>query len=576
MATLTVSRIPRRATILRPVLPAVYVDGKRERNLKVLTWEAMGPPVFGRVVVLLHRSAQPTRAVRMEHADELPPIGAAVLIRPKGLHEAIDFQGVVTAHRLELDADGEHLAVEVEHRLSQALSAAITTRWHLVDGGPEAVSNTRVRFNEDGLASAAPNQLGGRWARLFEASASARRWTVADALAYIIATAVPLNVRAPSLSQLQYLAGGIDPGTVEITGLTVAEALARVAARAGLEIRACRQGLGVEVYRPGASGRSADVALQRAGGRFDPSHTNLWRGQVVIHRRPARRPVLALGAVKRYESTFTFARGWDPGLETARWRDFVRGHSPNWPLLADVYRKWVFNEHGWYCVAPWNLAVGDFTAISSEDFLLCRPRRLLPCLSCDLNGASLGVAAEVRCGTEAPWQRWRGPLWVSRDECAVYLGGDALPGDFFQAAVDGQASVRVTATVEADVRLTVELPGDVGLAVAVVDASDRLRWQKVHAGSVFAGREDLGPPDERDDSEALEELARRHGEVVSTGLEGTLTLGWVDISCHVGDTVEQVKNRSIALRPWPDRLAFVRAVHHDFGPAQTTTIQLGG
>ena len=66
--------------------------------------------------------------------------------------------------------------------------------------------------------------------------------------------------------------------------------------RAGLEVRSARQGLGVELYRPGASGRSANVTLQRAGETLDLSRSNLWRGQVVIRRRPARRPVLALGA----------------------------------------------------------------------------------------------------------------------------------------------------------------------------------------------------------------------------------------------------------------------------------------
>lgn len=576
MATLTLSPRRRGATILQPILPRVYVEGSRQRDLKVLTWEVLGPPTFGRVVLLLHRSGQPTRAVRMEEADELPPIGAAVVVRPGGLEAAVDFQGVVAAHRLELAEDGEHLAVEVEHRLARALSAPISNRWHIVKGAAQALAHARVRFNEDALASAAPLQLGGRWARLFDTSASARRWTVADALAYIIATAVPLSVRAPSRSELQYLAGGLDVGTVEITGLTVAEALARVAARAGLEVRSARQGVGVEFYRPGVSGPPANVALQRAGGTLNLLHTNLWKGQVVIRRRPSRRPVLALGATKRYECTLTLSPGWDGGLETPRWRDFVRSFSPNWTRLADVYRKWVLNEHGWYSVAPWLLPVGDFSGVSADDFPLCRARPLLPCLSCDLSGASLGVVVEVRCGTGAAWRPWQGPVWVSRDECAVYLGGDALPGEFFQAAADGQASVRVTATVEADVRVTVELAGDPGQAMAVIDASPLVRWQKVHASSVFAGCDDLGPPDERDDSEALAELAQRHAEVVSTALAGTLTLGWVDVSCHVGDTVEQVKNRSIELRPSPGRLAFVRSVHHDFGPAQCTTIKLEG
>lgn len=566
MTALTLSPRPVRDTTLRPDPPTVYVDGNRRRDLKVLTWDVLGPPVFGRVALLLHSTTHPTRSIRMERPDELPPIGADVRVRPRRSSEAVDFQGKVVAHRLVLDEDGERLGADVEHGLSQALAAVIASRWHANGSGVKVVKNVLVRFNaeRDGLASATSRAVGSRWAHVFDASASARRWTAAEALAYVIATAVPSNVRVPSLSELGRLGGRIDPGTVDITGLTVAEALARIAGRAGLEVRAARQGLGIELYQPGAPGRPANVSWQRAGGTFARSKTNLWKGHLVIRRRPAHRSVLALEP------------GWDPALETSRWRDFARGHSPNWPLLADVYRKWVLNEHGWYSVAPWNLPAGDFSGISAEDFLLSRPRQLLPCLSCDLNGASLGVAVEVRCAAGDPWRPWRGPVWVSRDECAVYLGGEALPGEFFQAAVSGDASVRVTATIEADARLTVELAGDPNQATVVVDASHIVRWQKVHASSAFAGREDLGPPDERDDSDALVELAQRHSEVVSTALRGTLTLGWVDVSCHVGDTVEQVKNRAIELRPSPDRLAFVRAVRHDFGPAQCTMLELEG
>jgi hypothetical protein len=576
MVTRTVSAVPRPATVRQAVVPEVYVDGQRRRDLKVLTWEALGPPVFGRIVLALHRGAQPTRAVQMEEVADLPPIGAAVQVRPQGLREAVEFVGVVSAHRLELAEDGEALAAVVEHRLSQALSAVITSRWHLIGGQATAIPDARVRFNEDGLASDALVQLAGRSTRLFDAAATARRWTVADALAYLLATAVPSTLTVPTRSELQGLAGGIDAGTLEVTGLGAAEALARVAARAGLEIRSSRRGLGLEVYRPGASGRSAEIALQPPGRALDLSQTNLWRGQVVLRRRPARRPVLALGAAKRYEATFTLAPGWDPALATTRWRDVARSHSPDWPLLADVYRKWVLNEHGWYTVAPWLLPVGDLSILSTADFRLLRPRMLLPCLSCNRNGASLGVVVEVRCGSDGPWGPWPGPLWISRDECAVYLGGDALPAEFFQAAAEGVASVRVTATVEADARLATDLAGDPELTTAVVDVSDLVRWQKVHASSIFAGRSGLGPANVRDDSQALEELARCHSEVVSSALRGTATLGWVDVSCHVGDTVEQVRNRSIELRPSPQRLAFVRSVRHDFGPAQTTTIELEG
>jgi len=578
MPTLTLPVNSGGPTVLRPVPPAVYVDGTRRMDLKVLTWEVLGPPTFGRVRLLWHCGALPTSSARLEQTAVLPSIGAAVRICPVESAGGVDFQGVVVAHRAEVDEGGERLEAEVEHHLAAALAAVISQRWHVANQAATELAHAAVRFNGDAhsLASAAAVQAGCRAARLFDASASARRWTVADALAYVIATAAPANVAAPGLSELADLAGGIDLGTLDVTGLTAAEALTRIAARGGLELRSARGGLGLEFYHPGMPGRSAAVALQPAGTIFSPSSTNLWKGQVVTRRRPARRAVLALGAAKRYESTFTMARGWDASLQTARWRDFVRSHCPNWTQRADVYRKWVLNEHGWYATAPWNLPAYDFSAVSAEDFRVQRPRQLLPCLSCDRNGASLGVVADVRCGTNAPWQRWRGPLWVSRDECAIYLGGDGLPADFFQAAAAGTAAVRVTAAIEADARLTAEVAGDPTQGQIVLDAADRAKWNHVHGGSVFSGDGDLGPPDERDDSASLAELAQRHAVVASTATQAELTLGWVNVGCFVGDTVDPIEGRAVELRSSSSRQPFIRSVRHDFGPAQGTTILLEG
>jgi hypothetical protein len=74
----------------------------------------------------------------------------------------------------------------------------------------------------------------------------------------------------------------------------------------------------------------------------------------------------------------------------------------------------------------------------------------------------------------------------------------------------------------------------------------------------------------------LDELAQRHAVVASTATQAELVLGWVNVSCFVGDTVDPIEGRAIELRSSAYRQPFIRAVRHDFGDAQNTTILLEG
>jgi len=339
-------------------------------------------------------------------------------------------------------------------------------------------------------------------------------------------------------------------------------------------VRGARRGKGIVVYRAGQSGPRRRIGLQPAGETFSPETTNLWRGRLTFSRRPARPGVVVIGKKKRYESTFTLRKGWDPSLETTRWRDFVRSLSPNWSVLRDVYRKWVLNEHGWYSGPPWNLPVHDFSEVSAEDFALQVPRPFLPCLSSDPSGRTLGLVVEVRTGSSAPWRRWRGPLWASKCEAAIYLGGDALGGEFFSAAAAGEAQVRVTATIESDRPLKVCIDGDPGCGRELIDLSNRAGWDRVDSGSVFFGDDELGPPAERDDLALLEQWARRHVETRRGSVEATFELGWVDTSYYVGDLVELLDGQALELRSGADSQPHVKAVRHDLSERQSTTLIL--
>ncbi|MFB3894421.1 MAG: hypothetical protein ACE15C_20665 [Phycisphaerae bacterium] len=582
METLTIPPLDASQQVWQCAAPCIYVDGVRRRELVVLTVEHEPAPKFGRCLMALADSV-PMGQRNIEDAACLPQPGARVVVRtPMGGDEdgdagAVEFRGVITGHAMEASDAGERIIAEASSELAVALAGTITGRRQIVDGGAVDVRDTDVHFNSgpNDLASADAVAVAGRPSRVFDAWPAGWRWTVADALAYIIATAVPAEVAAPSPEELEAIAGGIDLGELNVTGHSAADALAEIAHRGGLEVRAARDGLGIIFHRPGLDGPRRFVRLQPAGMALSPARTNLADGRVLFTRRPSGPPVLALGDHKQYEATFDLLPGWDPSLAGTRWRDFVRSRADDWPATADVFRKWVLNEHGWYSDEPWSLAVFDFGAISEEDFTLRIPRRFLPCLSSDTCGQSLGVVVEVRCGTEAPWRRWTGPVWASGGECAVYLGGDALDADFFQAAVAGNAGVRVTAAIRADARLTARIAGNAALATKVLDLSRRAAWRKVHPSSIFPQASGLGAPAERDDSIMLGALARAAATAASRAVDGEMTLGWIDPTLHPGDIVERIDGRWVELASNLQRGPAVSRVRHDY-QAQKTTITVSG
>lgn len=577
MNTINISPRPGDARVVRCRPPAVYVDGERRRDLTVLQWELLGPPTFSRVVLTTVGTPAGRPPARFGDIHRLPPVGALVRVCcvPAG---GAQFTGTVVSQRQAAGPRGERIIAECTDVLAGGFDGKLTDHWRSVGGDAVKIERGPVRFNagRGDLASAARATINGRSCKVFDSAQNASGWTVAEALEYLLACYAPAGVEIPSNDELEALAGGIDLGTIDATGKTAGEVLLAVLDRGGLHMRAGRSGESLWVYRPPADGRRRAVRLQPVGRQLDTSDTNLWRGRVAFTRRPSRRGVLAIGARKQYEATFELLRGWDPDAATGRWRDFTRSLSDNWPQAASVFRWWVLNEHGWYSGSPWQLPVYDFSALSEDDFTTRSPRRFLPCLSSDALGRSLGIVVQFRCSPDGQWRPWAGPVWTAADQCAIYLGGDSLPADYFQAAVASTAEVRVTCVVQADARLTAERRGDPHQPKEVIDVSARASWRQIDDSSILKQATGLGEPDERDDTKAIEAIAARQVEAASLATEAELTLGWIDTSFQVGDVVEQIDGRDLQLSTNSDTRPFVRSILHDFGQAQTTRLVVRG
>ncbi|KKK82753.1 hypothetical protein LCGC14_2800250, partial [marine sediment metagenome] len=280
-----------------------------------------------------------------------------------------EFHGIVTRNEVEVGEDGEQLIAEVEHQLAAELRNPLLGRWQMTEGQLVLTDTEVVRFNTSPglLCGAAPQQVGARRCKLFDPSGNGLRWTVADALGYLLATELPESIEIPSLDELNQLAGGVDLGEYNATGTTLGTALVAIAHRGGLEIRSSRSGVGIVVYRPGQGGRRSSIRLQAAGETFRPAGSNITDSRILLASRPSRPPVRVIGGYKRYEATFTLQPGWICDS-------------------SEEFRRWVLNEYG-QCeyVMPF-----DFATISQEDFLVRKGRQFLQCVSTDTYNASWG------------------------------------------------------------------------------------------------------------------------------------------------------------------------------------------
>lgn len=550
--------------IVRPLPWRVYVNGQRRRELQALSVEWSPAEGFGRARVAAVENLD-LQSPQWHQTTALPEIGARMSIRPPSPEEGAAFHGIVSEHVLEAHPEGDRLTAVADHELCSLLATPISTLIQSTPKGLVELAGAIIRFNEPcvGLGSATSVEVRNRQAHVFDASTDAKAWTVAGALGYLLAAAVPASVSVPSVEELMAIAGDLPLGVVDVTGLTAAQALVKIAKQGGLTVRATHEGIGLTFFRRGLDGRRTTISMQSAGSSLSANQSNLWQGKIHFGRRPSRPGVMAIGQHKRFECTLPLQPGWDEAIAGHRWRDFNPSLSGDWLPRAQVYRRWVLNEHGWYCSGPWNLPRYDLAAISKDDFTLTLPRRLLPCLSTDISGQSLGILVQFRVSDSDPWQNWKGPVWVSPTECAVYLGGNSLPADYFEAAVSGTVEVRVTATLEADSLLTAAIPSKGGCEMKVVEFGSRAAWSRVHTSSIFAGRTDLGKPAQRDDSALLLRLAQRYRDALRSAMEAQLTLGWVDAGFRVGDVIDRIQGRDLEVKSSAGTSPSIIAVRHD-------------
>lgn len=422
------------------------------------------------------------------------------------------------------------------------------------DGPTVLLAGLDTAFNPLGQGNAAcePVQIEGRTRTVFSASATgARMWTFGDAIHYLLSEYVPDGVlHWPEVEQLHALTDAQPLRNLDVTGLSLLEALHRCCDAVGLRFRFVPRltetgpAQAIVFYRD-EQGRSIELNCQPKGESLNLSRTSI----ASLHGKRAFYPVthryIAQGDFKVYEATFDLVRAWDPTLESTRYATFCVSTNPQFHQVKDVYRKWCLNEAGDYSHAPYNQgAPHDFSRLFEGADYVHRRRRFRPALSTDAQGRSLGYHLQVSYDYGVRWRSYPHAFDNLLDECGIRLSSDGLDVDTWIAALKGALRLRITASVVSDERLTCTLAdGPVGSMVPVVDhvltLPRRFAWRKVSPQSLFAQVPDgLGTPDEADDSAALHQFVRRQAMASPAVIETTdVQTPTLRLHLHPGDRI---------------------------------------
>jgi len=502
---------------------------------------------------------------------------------------SVIFVGKIETVEIKITEDGERIEViarDISAELERiTVYGQFTVRADgtmLLMPGAETVFNSLSKPN----ASAEVTLHNGRNLRLFAGEQSnARYWSYGEVIDYLLGMYLPAGcLQIPPIERLCALTGDQVVYDLDVSRLNLVESLNRCCQRIGLKFkfvpRRAQTGPqeAIEFYRIGA-GRQAEVNFQKAAERLSISKNDVWQMQ----RRkfyPVTHRYVGQGDFKVFEATFELVKGWDAGLEETDYDMFSASSNTDFYIVKNVYRKWVLNEAGDYSGPPYNRGDAfDFSAIFETENFVQRRRRFWPAITADKNGKTMGYFLEVSFDGGENFRQYLGAFENRLDECAIWLSSDRLDIDTWIAALKGMLKFRMTASVVSDERLScVFADGPIDSIRPVVDhivlMPSRFKYRRVSGKSIFANAcdENLGKPDEADDSAALYEYVRGKAQADSQILETIeVQTGYLMADYQVGDcVVNNPESRDIfGLRRDDRSIAVIEQVELDFEKQNT-------
>ncbi|OHB67541.1 MAG: hypothetical protein A2Y77_12570 [Planctomycetes bacterium RBG_13_62_9] len=527
---------------------AVFLDGALCDDLEPVELIRSGWPEYARARLAFNPAARlDTNGTSPERIEDRLAMGQGVRLcrlyngaPPDAAVAGLPlFVGRIEAIETRLDSDGER--VEVIAKDFSAFLRRITIYGRRVlqsDGSTVLLSGFDTIFNPlgEGNASSESVTLDGRIRTVFSASANgARGWSCADAINYLLCEYLPSGLlRWPSMEQLLALTESTPLRDLDLTGLSLLDALHQCCEQAGIEFqfvpRLAETGPSQAIAFSGrGQGRTVELNCQQQGESLSLSRTSVGALHSVKNFHPVTHRYIGQGDFKTYEATFDLVKAWDPALEDTDYGRFSASTNPEFHNVKDVYRKWCLNEAGDDSGHPDDQGPAyDFSRIFEHADYVQHRRRFWPALSTNAQGRPLGYFLQASFDDGLHWWQYRHAFNNLMDECGVWLSSDELDMDTWVAALKDSLRFRITACVMSDERLTAIIAdGPVGSTIPVVDhvltLPRQFRYRKVSAQSVLApsSGSGLGRPDDADDSAALHQFVRQSAILSPAVMETT-------------------------------------------------------
>jgi len=549
----------------------VLIDGVPEPRLTVESFSVDGPRDI-RWARLLVDEPDDSPGVLEHWLNSQAVIAWATRLVDDQIHWTVLAQGALRRVSSNEAAGEQGQSFELADSWDEAIANPVDPIWWLNTDGTVIQKHTgKMMIGLDGNRSTGTYDVSGMMVHVIQ-DGSGLVWTVRSALETVSAFAgLGLSLRGLP----REVAGAELEETIDLNR-PVSEAVKNILETFKLVIQRdiTRQG-GViaerRSVRPVSSGRPIRIVWADAD-------KPLGDALKIKSDRPVNTAQLWIARAGGWliESTFNLVGGWDPALEGQPDDEYNKSKSTDFTTYADVYRRWVLNEDGFFTGPPYNRGPAfDLTAFFGAGTVVPQPIEFQSNVTLQDDGTPLNPIVEISTDSGSTWLPYTQSIVVLDGRAGMYLNPTALTPAFLAAAKAGAARVRVTAGLQSPLRI--EQPRwrgnafNADLPPLVLDVSSVFRFRRVDTDSIHFADVQSGAQiaDEADDTHGmhdwlLQRMVRQIKGGKPSGGRGTLDLAGAWPTLRPGDRLRGVRGPGTSVDGRAQALTELGAAVHSY------------